>query len=274
MTTGVGTTLTMGYDGLRRLTSVTGGPVSRQYTYRDIDSTKTTMQVASVTSGGQRYGYTYDSMGNIATFSAPGKGTVTYTYDNQGQLLKAAGDTTYTYTYDGAGNILTASDGTTTHSYTYGDTDWKDLLTAFNGQTITNDAIGNPTSYYNGTRWNFTWVNGRTLATASDGTNSLSFAYDASGLRTSKTVNGMYELVLKGFTKAAGMQRILEHLGVAPQDTCAIGDSTNDIPMFRFAAHSACLGGGSEPAKQAAEFVTAPVLEDGIEKALVHFGLI
>lgn len=72
MTTGVGTTLTMGYDGLRRLTSVNGGPVSRQYTYRDIDSTKTTMQVASVTSGGQQYGYTYDSMGNIATYSAPG----------------------------------------------------------------------------------------------------------------------------------------------------------------------------------------------------------
>ena len=188
MTTGVGTTLTMGYDGLRRLTSVTGGPVTRQYTYRDIDSTKTTMQVASVTSGGQRYGYTYDSMGNIATFSAPGKGTVTYTYDNQGQLLKAAGDTTYTYTYDGAGNILTASDGTATHSYTYGDTDWKDLLTAFDGQAITYDAIGNPTSYFNGTRWNFTWVNGRTLATASDGTSSLSFAYDAGGLRTSKTV--------------------------------------------------------------------------------------
>ena len=86
--------------------------------------------------------------------------------------------------------------------------------------------------------------------------------------------NGMYELVLKGFTKAAGMQRILEHLGATPQDTCAIGDSTNDIPMFRFAVHSACLGGGSEPARQAAEFVTAPVLEDGIEKALAHFGLI
>ncbi len=190
MTTGVGTTLTMGYDGLRRLTSVSGGPVTRQYTYRDIDSTKTTLQVASVTSGGQKYSYTYDSTGNIATFSAPGKGTVTYTYDNQGQLLKAAGDTTYTYTYDGAGNILTASNGTTSHTYTYGDVDWKDLLTAFDGSSITYDAIGNPTSYYNGTRWNFSWENGRSLATASDGTNSLSFAYDADGLRTSKTVNG------------------------------------------------------------------------------------
>ena len=35
-----------------------------------------------------------------------------------------------------------------------------------------------------------TWENGRSLATASDGTNSLSFAYDANGQRTSKTVNG------------------------------------------------------------------------------------
>ena len=40
---------------------------------------------------------------------------LTQTYDNQGQLLKAAGDTTYTYTYDGADHILTVSNGTTTH---------------------------------------------------------------------------------------------------------------------------------------------------------------
>lgn len=65
-TTGVGTTLTMGYDGLRRLTSVTGGPVSRQYTYRDVDSVKTTMQVASVTSGGiPAASYCCDAWGKI-----------------------------------------------------------------------------------------------------------------------------------------------------------------------------------------------------------------
>ncbi len=59
-----------------------------------------------------------------------------------------------------------------TRTYTYGDSDWRDLLTAY-------DAIGNPTSYYNGTRWTMSWVNGRSLATASDGSNRLSFAYDA-----------------------------------------------------------------------------------------------
>ena len=64
------------------------------------------------------------------------------------------------------------------------------MLTAFDGQSITYDSIGNPTSYYNGIRWNFTWANGRSLATATAGSNSLSFTYDASGLRTSKVVNG------------------------------------------------------------------------------------
>ena len=53
------------------------------------------------------------------------------------------------------------------------------------------DTSGNPLSYYNGTRWAFTWENGRSLATANDGTTNISYAYDANGLRTSKVVNGV-----------------------------------------------------------------------------------
>ena len=44
--------------------------------------------------------------------------------------------------------------------------------------------------------------------------------------------------------------------------------------MFRVAAHTVCLGGGMEEVKAVAEYVTTPVMEDGIEKALAHFGLI
>ena len=190
MTTGVGDTLTMHYDALRRLSAVTGSPFTRGYTYRDISGTQTTTQVSAVAYSdlNQIYEYTYDVQGNIATYTAPGKATVTYTYDAQGQLLRAAGSTTYTYTYDNVGNILTASDGTTTHTYTYGDAVWHDLLTAYDGNAITYDAIGNPLS--DGT-WTYTWQNGRQLATMSDGTTAISFAYDADGLRTSKTVNGV-----------------------------------------------------------------------------------
>ena len=82
------------------------------------------------------------------------------------------------------------------------------------------------------------------------------------------------EYVLKGCSKAGGMLALLEALGVPLSETLAIGDSANDLPMFRTAAHTVCLGGGMETVKAVSEFVTAPVLEDGIEKALEHFGLI
>lgn len=86
--------------------------------------------------------------------------------------------------------------------------------------------------------------------------------------------NDMLELVLKGFSKAAGMQRVLDTLGTSPQDTYAIGDSTNDLPMFALAKHTICMGGGADEVKRSCEYVTTTVMEDGIEKALLHYGLI
>ena len=89
-----------------------------------------------------------------------------------------------------------------------------------------------------------------------------------------RMLSGILVLVLKGVSKAGGMEELLSALGLPREQTLAIGDSTNDLPMFRIARHTACLGGGMRELKEVSEFVTAPVLEDGIEKALMHFGLI
>ena len=62
------------------------------------------------------------------------------------------------------------------------------MLTAYNGTPITYDAIGNPLTYGG---WNYTWQNGRQLASASVGSNTVSFKYNSDGIRTSKTVNGV-----------------------------------------------------------------------------------
>ena len=147
-------------------------------------------------SGGSisEYNYTYDALGNITGIS--GSTNATYTYDNQGQLLtETVGSTTWTYTYDTYGNMRTASDGTTTHTYTYPDaydeTIWQDLLTSYDGNAIDYDAIGNPTTWYDGTT--FTWVNGRRLASATNTAENLtaSYTYDSDGLRLTKTINGV-----------------------------------------------------------------------------------
>ena len=127
----------MGYDGLRRLTSMSSGIFTRNYAYRDISGSQTTTQVQSVeytkapfgtpfTSA--KYSYTYDDAGNVLTATDYSGNGATYTYDNQGQLLTEQGNVSGfggapfnysgTYTYDTVGNILTASDGETTHTYT------------------------------------------------------------------------------------------------------------------------------------------------------------
>lgn len=70
-----------------------------------------------------------------------------------------------------------------TDTYIY-DTVWKDKLISYNGQTITYDAVGNPTNYMGNT---LTWTMGRQLASFGNNT----YTYDENGIRTSKTVNGV-----------------------------------------------------------------------------------
>ena len=197
------------YDGHGRSSGTTVKNGSRTvlgtgYAYRDVDSTYTTTQVKSVTNsyGGKtaNFNYTYDASGNITSIS--GDQTVTYEYDDLGQLVwekNATAGKAWNYTYDNGGNILsrteyacsnsgTVSGSGTTTSYTYGDTEWGDLLTAYDGEAISYDGIGNPLSYRG---WTMNWQGGRQLASMTKGSDTLSFVYNESGLRTSKTVNGV-----------------------------------------------------------------------------------
>ena len=160
--------------------------------------------VASITQPGCNCGYGYDDNGNIASATLNGKWTG-YTYDALGQLVQVndhsdtrSGEngTTWKYTYDLGGNILKKerfayADTTTpleTVTYTYGDANWRDKLTAVNGSTICYDAIGNP---LNDGTWTYTWQNGRQLQKMQKAGVTAEFVYNADGLRVQKTVNGV-----------------------------------------------------------------------------------
>ena len=160
--------------------------------------------VASITQPGCNCGYGYDDNGNIASATLNGKWTG-YTYDALGQLIQVndhsdtrsgKNGTTWKYTYDLGGNILKKerfayADTTNpleTVTYTYGDANWRDKLTAVNGSTIRYDAIGNPLS--DGT-WTYTWQNGRQLQKMQKSGVTAEFVYNADGLRVQKTVNGV-----------------------------------------------------------------------------------
>ena len=103
---------------------------------------------------------------------------------------------TYIWTYDKGGNILTKSEyayttGTlgeplNTVNYSYGNSDWKDLLTGYNGTVINYDLSGNPLNWRNASSlsWDGRRLAGMTLADGSE----LAFEYNSDGLRTGKTV--------------------------------------------------------------------------------------
>ena len=160
--------------------------------------------VSSITQPGCNCGYGYDDNGNIASATLNGKWTG-YTYDALGQLIQVndhsdtrsgADGTTWKYTYDLGGNILKKerfayADTTNpleTVTYEYGDANWRDKLTVFNGNAIAYDAIGNP--LHDGT-WTYTWQNGRQLQKMQKSGVTVEFVYNADGLRVQKTVNGV-----------------------------------------------------------------------------------
>ncbi len=98
------------------------------------------------------------------------------------------------YIYDKGGNITEVRHiyhgrYEETDTYTYGNSEWKDLLTAYNGNEITYDEIGNPLTYYNGME--FKWTMGRRLESVKNGNTNVSYTYNVDGLRTSKTVNNV-----------------------------------------------------------------------------------
>ncbi|MBR4291976.1 MAG: HAD-IIB family hydrolase [Oscillospiraceae bacterium] len=86
--------------------------------------------------------------------------------------------------------------------------------------------------------------------------------------------NTMVEYIKKGHSKAEGMERFLKELHVPKEEIFAIGDSENDLPMFAMAGTTICLGDGVEAVKKVVDYVTDPVLGDGVFNALHHFGLI
>ena len=74
--------------------------------------------------------------------------------------------------------------------------------------------------------------------------------------------------------KSAGIQKYLDDQGIDRSETMAFGDGENDMDMLRFAGVGVAMGNACDAVKAAADYVTDTVDNDGIEKALRHFGLI
>lgn len=74
--------------------------------------------------------------------------------------------------------------------------------------------------------------------------------------------------------KGVGLRAALERYGLAREEVMAFGDGENDLGMMELAGISVAMGNGEACVKAVADYVTADVHEDGVSRALRHFGLL
>jgi len=159
-----------------------GVATAKHYEHEKVKSAPTTQLVKQIVlSDGRTLSYEYDAEERITKVTDSVEGITEYTYDALGQLLTETvnGVVVNSMVYDNYGNILSKNG----KQYCY-DATWRDLLTCYDGQCITYDAQDNPTYYLGHT---LTWEKGRQLKSFDGNT----YTYNANGIRTSKTINGI-----------------------------------------------------------------------------------
>jgi RHS repeat-associated protein len=160
---------------------------------------------------GRNYNYLYDGNGNIVRVKQDGDKYTYYHYDTANQLIRednqVAGKT-WVWTYDDGGNIKSRKEyayttvptenlgsPSKTYTYGYGISDWRDLLTSFDGENLYWDEIGN---LLRDGEYDYTWIKGRQLAKM-EGVQNWYFTYDANGMRTKRSgTGGVYTYVYNG----------------------------------------------------------------------------
>lgn len=72
---------------------------------------------------------------------------------------------------------------------------------------------------------------------------------------------GMFELPMRGYSKASGCRAVAQALGADLADCYAIGDSPNDLEMLACVGHPLVMGDAPAEVQAQAEYVTAPLRE-------------
>ena len=75
-------------------------------------------------------------------------------------------------------------------------------------------------------------------------------------------------------SKAAGVVKVVDQLGLKPENVMVFGDGLNDLELFDYAGISVAMGVSHEKIKEKADYITKTLEEDGIFDALEGFGMV
>lgn len=82
------------------------------------------------------------------------------------------------------------------------------------------------------------------------------------------------DLISRGQSKIKGIERVGEYFGFELSEVMAFGDSENDLEMLSGVGIGVAMGNAADGIKTRAHCTTSTNNNDGISKALAHYGLI
>ena len=93
-------------------------------------------------------------------------------------------------------------------------------------------------------------------------------------LKTTRWHPNFLDVIPPAGGKDKGVQAILSRYGIAPEEAMAFGDGENDLSMLTCVGTGVAMGSASRYVQERADYTAPSVDEDGIVRALEHFGLI
>ncbi|MFF2589082.1 HAD family hydrolase [Peribacillus butanolivorans] len=86
---------------------------------------------------------------------------------------------------------------------------------------------------------------------------------------TASSTHHNVEVTVEGITKATGVQLLLKHFQLAPENILAVGDGENDLPLFKLAGHCVAMKNATDLVKEQVDEVTEhSYREDGLYRFL------
>lgn len=96
----------------------------------------------------------------------------------------------------------------------------------------------------------------------------------ASTLRMVRWHEHSSDVVPTSGSKAAGVAKVVDQLGLKPENVMVFGDGLNDLELFDYAGISVAMGVSHDTIKEKADYITKTLEEDGIFDALEGFGMV
>jgi hydroxymethylpyrimidine pyrophosphatase-like HAD family hydrolase len=82
------------------------------------------------------------------------------------------------------------------------------------------------------------------------------------------------DITARGTDKGSALHEMAQFLGLQMNRMVAFGDGGNDLTMIREAGIGIAMGNANDVLKQAADYITTTVDDDGVLNALRHYGVV